>query len=424
MSIKRGLHADEKSIVFCCWGFPWPGHSGAALRTQGLLKQISVTYQITFLCVTTKRITEQERNACLEHVDKLIEIPIRNHSLLDKLRLVYLILIRLYPYHPAIAVSSFKKTPAEGLVKRTSGPVYCTGSHFFAIADDSKDNKNWVIDQFDAEEDYWRLKARELRNPIKKLAARFNLLLTRRYCRKTYSRIGCVVSVSEEDKAITRSIAPSVNAVVIENGVDCDYFRPRPREREERLKRMLFTGPSNDRNLRAMEFFTNSILPRVNDRIVGLELVVAGDFNIDAQRRFANKPGIVFTGRVPDIRPFFDTCDVFVNPFEEAYGSKLKVAQALSMGICIVTTVNGAKGFLLEDGKTALIAGDEWDFANKLILALENKTLRDTIGENGREYAMNNLDWRVLGVKIRRVLAEIRSDTAATRNKACTTSQM
>lgn len=407
METQQLTEIGKEDVIFLSWCCPWPGYSGSALRTQGLLREIAHEYSVKLIVFTDKRLSDEQKRECLKYAKDIIEVEMKRDTLLDKLRLILLICTRFYPYHPAIVVASIRGNPIETKLRESDAIVYCAGSQFYTAADRKKNNKNWIVDQFDAAVDYWRLRARELRNPAKMVAASINRMLTNRYCRDMYCNAGCIVSVCEEDRDLTKNLVHEANVEVVENGVDCSYFQPHPTNRADETKRILFTGTSNERNMKGLMYFLKDIYPKANEVMKDIELIIAGDFSIKAQKALSKHAKIVFTGRIEDIRPVYEMCDVFINPFYDAYGSKLKISQALSMGMCIVTTRSGARGFPLEDGVTALIANDKDEFLAKLLLALRNESLRSTIGANGRRLAEERLDWSVLGERLRSILRKV-----------------
>ena len=61
-------------------------------------------------------------------------------------------------------------------------------------------------------------------------------------------------------------------------------------------------------------------------------------------QKLADRHGIVVTGRVPDIKPYFEETTVFVVPLRIGSGTRLKILEALAMGKAIVSTSVGAEG--------------------------------------------------------------------------------
>ena len=60
------------------------------------------------------------------------------------------------------------------------------------------------------------------------------------------------------------------------------------------------------------------------------------------------------TGRVPEIEPYFAAADFALNPMFSGAGTNVKMADFIAARLPILTTPFGARGFELEDKKSAL----------------------------------------------------------------------
>lgn len=391
----------RKEICFLSLGCPWPAFSGASLRKQGLIKEMSKEYDLDLGLFLNKPLDDVQRRECEKHAAKTTEIQVCNNAY----RIALYSILKNIPYHSStvlLSLNDVNKALIEEINEKSI--VYCAGSFFSVLRNKANTNKHWVIDQFDSELEYWKIRSHEYNNLLKKLLSQINYSIINNKYEEIYSGIACVICVSEEDKYIFEKRLSGFRVNIIENGVDCGYFQPGERRKKDKTCRLLFTGTSNERNIRALKNFTGKFLPKLGEEIGDIELVVAGDFDEKARKLFSGFKNIFFTGRVTDIRPFYDSADVFINPFHEVYGSKVKLAQALSMGLCVVTTRNGSRGFGLKDGETALIADNDSEFYDKLVFALRNATIREEIGRKGREFTELHLDWAVLGLKLREIL--------------------
>ena len=116
---------------------------------------------------------------------------------------------------------------------------------------------------------------------------------------------------------------------------------------------------------------------------------------------------VSFSGRVPDYKPVYDESDVFVSPFEDSYGSQLKVSRVFAIGICVVASSAGVRGFPVVDGETALIARDYEEMVSQLILALTDDEYRERVGAAGRKLAILRLDWSDLGEHLRKIVTSL-----------------
>jgi glycosyltransferase involved in cell wall biosynthesis len=252
------------------------------------------------------------------------------------------------------------------------------------------------LNQCDADVEFWRIYAAQASKASVRLAALINLGLSRALFPKVYRNVGHIVSVCEEDRQLTAALAHNTKIDVIENGVDCSYYAPN-REERQGPPRMLFTGTSVARNMRALHYFVREVLPLVLRMLPSAELLVAGSFRPEAQAEFATVPQVRFTGRVDDIRPYFDQSDLFVAPFQETHGSKLKLAEAMAMGMAIVSTPQGIRGMPLINNESVLVAQNPVEFAQLTTRLLLHRSDRQKLGEAARRKALQYLDWPVLG---------------------------
>jgi len=165
--------------------------------------------------------------------------------------------------------------------------------------------------------------------------------------------------------------------------------------------------------MKALRQFFKDIYPKIRYKVPEVEFIIGGNFSKKARKEFACIPAIRFTGKVGDLRPFYNKSSIFVNPFDEIYGSKLKVSEALAMGICVVSYSGGVKGMPVIKDESVLIAHDNKEFAKQTIYALSNHDFAEKIGKSGRLVAEKYLDWRrVLGPRLRRIVNQVMDSEA------------
>jgi glycosyltransferase involved in cell wall biosynthesis len=267
--------------------------------------------------------------------------------------------------------------------------------------------RNWILDQHNADVHFWKVYATQSTSLLAKLIAFVNWGLAKSHFPKIYSRMGRIISVCAEDKYLTLQITPSAKVDVIENGVDCSFFFPvRNRPSRPNPFRLLFTGTSVPRNMSALHQFVRKIYPLVRKQLPACELLVAGNFTEKAQLEFRDVPGVRFTGKVNDIRPSFNKSDVYISPFKETHGSKLKISEAMSMAMPIVSTPEGTRGFALEHNSSVLHAGNDNEFAEQIVRLSKDSPLREKIGRNAREVALATISWDVLGDRLIKLVQE------------------
>jgi len=392
-----------EKLLFLSWESPWPAHSGGALRTLGLLKELSKTFKVELILLTRKPLSTEQIAFLDSMVCKINRLPLRDVSFCDKLLVAMLMFKLQIPYHCAILELSFRKYPhILKRIRNFEGVVYASYGHWgYLVRNDFA--ANWILDQHNADVEFWRVYASQVSNHLVRLAALVNYRLCENVFPQIYRAVGRIISVCEKDRQLTLALAPEAQVEVIENGVDCSYYVPNTQKRSGQF-RLLFTGTSASRNMIALHQFVYNVFPLIQKELPETKLLVGGDFHVKAQAKFNKYSNIRFTGRVEDIRPIFNASDVYVAPFEETHGSKLKIAEAMAMGMAIVSTPEGIRGFPLVDGKSVLVAHNNEQFASHTVSLLNDPVKRKRIGVEARKIAETFIDWQVLGNRLVRII--------------------
>src|SRR5262249_7999746 len=142
----------------------------------------------------------------------------------------------------------------------------------------------------------------------------------------------------------------------IPTGVDLDYFRPvhLPRRNDT----LVFTGsmdwmPNEDGIL----YFYSAILPLIRQHSPSVKLRVVGKKptgKIVALRESDAK--VEVTGGVDDIRPYVHDAAAYVVPLRIGGGTRIKIFEAMAMGMALVSTSIGAEGLPVDHGRHILLA--------------------------------------------------------------------
>jgi glycosyltransferase involved in cell wall biosynthesis len=403
-------------LLFLAWDCPWPANWGGAMRTLGLLTQLSTHYDVELLLLTRTPLTAEQHTVLSQFSRRIRRVPLRGGSRADKVRLAWRSLVRKRPYHCSVIDASFEEHPdLLEEIRGFPGVVYASYGHWGTLVH-RQTAPNWVLDQQHSAADFWRVFRSHTWNPLLKVAASVNEHLASRHFKHVYPGLGLVVSVCEEDMALTTALAPHTPVAVIQNGIDCSHYAPNPSVCPVD-RSILFVGTDEHRNMQALARLVRQILPRVRRSLSGVRLTVGGNIGLAARRRFQRDRDIVFTGPVEDLRQAFSGSSVFVVPHTDTHGSQLKVAVAMAMGMPIVSTAQGIRGLPLVDGESVLLADDDDDFARCVSALLRDAPRRARLAAAARRAAETHLDWRVLARSLVTMVDDIavQSATAGAR---------
>jgi glycosyltransferase involved in cell wall biosynthesis len=239
---------------------------------------------------------------------------------------------------------------------------------------------------------------------------------------------GTVVAHFDRDYLLNQD--NSLNLSVVPMGVDLKYFQPLKVNNDsngadvtekqnmtltvqedfadDRSKNLLFTGTMNYfPNSDAVIYFCNNVFPLIQKRYPDATFYIVGNHPTEQIRRLSDQKGVVVTGYVPDIRPYFEKASVFVAPLRAGSGIQTKNLEAMAMGIPIVTTSIGAMGLEAETDTELLIADTPETFAERVIYLIENPDIRQNLANAGRKRVEASYDWQVLVNRLEQVYDQI-----------------
>lgn len=393
---------EGEEVYFLAWGCPWPPMSGGDLRTLDLIKEISKGYKVCLVLLLLKPLETSQLTILKGYTSKILPLTLYEKRISSS-SLMFKMMSDVVPYHCALLRVLFKYYPdLFDEINKTEKVVYASYGHWGTLCKGSNKDK-WILDQHNADIDFWRVYSNQNDNKLMKLFARINWIFARLHFPTVYRNVGKIVSVCEEDRLLTLKYCPNKEIDIIENGIDCDYYLPSRNPSAEKL--VLFTGTSARRNVVAIKYFVKHIFPFVLDSEPYAKLIIAGNFDDEAKNEIHYEKNIIFTGPVEDMRPIFNKSSVFIAPFKETHGSKLKIAEAMAMGMPIVSTPEGIRGFKLINGRSVLTARDDKEFALHILEVLKNRDYGEKIGVRARIVAKKTIDWSILGGKVREIIA-------------------
>jgi sugar transferase (PEP-CTERM/EpsH1 system associated) len=201
----------------------------------------------------------------------------------------------------------------------------------------------------------------------------------------------CVLATAAEE-ALLRSFAPWANTAVVPNGVDLAYYAPNGEGGSEPV--LIFTGAMDYRpNIDAVRFFCTDIFPSVRREVPEARFLIVGLNPAPSVCRLASMPGVVVTGAVPDVRPFYAGASVCVAPLRIARGVQNKVLQAMAMRIPVVATRRACEGIAARPGHDVIVEDDPGAFAARVVELLKRPAARAALGRRGRAFVEAHHSW-------------------------------
>lgn len=231
----------------------------------------------------------------------------------------------------------------------------------------------------------------------------------KRLDREAIALADAIWTCSRQDEALVRSLAGrAVNAAVIPNPVPpwCGEFEAERGETVE-IPQILFVGhlgyPPNKAAVRRL---AGSIMPGVLRRFPQARLTIAGRRPNARLKALVDKsPFVDLVGDPVDLAPLYRAADMVLLPLTEGGGSRIKVLEALAIGMPVVATAKAAEGLNLEPGRHYLAAETPRDFAAAVERLVREPELGERLREEGRAFVQAAHGEDAIARKVRAALA-------------------
>jgi glycosyltransferase involved in cell wall biosynthesis len=222
------------------------------------------------------------------------------------------------------------------------------------------------------------------------------------------------VNVSATDRQRLEAAAPDVRSTVITPGVDCEALTPV--ERPPSTSHLVFVGSMNYvPNVDGAQFFVREVLPLIAAEISAVTVSIVGARPTASVRRLADDPRVRVTGFVDDVRPYYAAAAAAIVPLRIAGGVRLKILEAMALGMPIVSTGIGAEGLDLAEGKDLLLADTAPQLAAAAVRLLRDAALRQRLAQHARATAVRRFSWNAVGRTLEGVYESIVPSVAPTR---------
>lgn len=382
-------------ILFLALELPYPPDSGGRIRTFNMLKQIARRHEVTLVsfgdasdasALTTLRalcsdvIAVQCPKTAQRHlIHKLRELPVRYPVSLETYRSVEMTetirslvsdgsceIAHIDFIHMAQYAEVLKPLPLvlthhniEGQVLQRELDLLSDGSLIQRWATKLENNR-WVRFEIDASR-----------------------------------KADAIVAVSQEDAEYFRGRIDETPTFIVPNGVDTNYYQYTNSTNIEET--MLYTGRMDyGPNVDAMIWFCQEIFPIIYQKKPELKLKIVGRDPVPEVLALEEIDGITVIGGVKDIRPFFQQAKLYVVPLRYGGGTRLKILEAMAMGVPIVSTSLGCEGLELVHGNDLLVADEPSGFALSVFDLCNSADLRSSLAVCSRKIVEEKYDWKNL----------------------------
>src|SRR3989339_860074 len=389
-------------MLFLTTRLPFPPVGGEKLRAFYFLKYFSRAWEITLLTFVE---SEAEKNALRDYgFDNLRArsvVPPRSHFYLKCLKGLF----SREPLEIAYYASS-KMTQAvrEELNSAKYDLFFCHLIRMAPYVAGYRAPKK-VLDMCDAMSLRYSLSSRFRRGPFKFIEYLESKRLEK-YEPEISGKFDLSLVASVEDKKFLEKNLGISGVEVVENGLnpeDLD-FKELPVDSN---KIVFFSNMRTFHNVDAVQYFYKSIFPLIKKRVKEAKFFIVGASIPPCILRMSRDNSVRIVKDAPDIRAAVEDSCVSVAPMRVAVGIQNKILQSMAFRIPVVATTRGLGGIQAEPGRDVLIADSPAEFAEKVIMLMENRDFRERLKENAYRLVKEKYFWPHMAEELNKKLKSL-----------------
>lgn len=215
----------------------------------------------------------------------------------------------------------------------------------------------------------------------------------RRFEFDLYRNVDRVLTLTRTDQFTLQTFAPELRVSVVPPGVDHEFFSIERAGASE--PSLVFTGQFADAsNQDGVEWFLETVWTRLKRIHPELVFYVLGPNPTPAMYSLARRyPGVRMPGAIADIRPYLAKANVFVCPLRMGSGLRIKILEAMSAGVPVVTTSIAAEGIPVQTGVNAMLADDPGMLSEAIDLLLSDPLLAKRMTVQANRMVKERFNW-------------------------------
>ncbi|MBF0145715.1 MAG: glycosyltransferase [Magnetococcales bacterium] len=202
-----------------------------------------------------------------------------------------------------------------------------------------------------------------------------------------------VLTVSDRDSQFFLKDAHHPDVRTIPTGVDFERLPWHPPAESQEI---IFMGSMDaHQNIEGVQWFLRDIWPLLLQRIPKAQVRIIGRHpprSLTSAYEYDTQ--VMFTGWVDDVVRVSRNGCVFAVPLRVGSGTRIKIYEAMALGLPVVSTTIGAEGLDLEPGTHYLRADTPEDFAQSLASLLSNREECLNLSVRARKQVENCCGWR------------------------------
>lgn len=374
---------------------PWPPRDGGSFATLAMARGLcKAGARVTVLAMNTTKHPTVEKDVP-ENIRQEMDlhlIPVKTS--LNYFKAAFDLIVPGLPYIASRFLSNhFKKKLRELLLTEAFDIVQLEGLYLTPYIPEIRKSSaaRIVFRPHNVEHEVWYDLSKNATNPLN----RFYLKLIANKVKGLESRMinqyDLLVPITERDLSVFQSLGNHKPSKVCPTGVSRADLPET--ESHKDFDSLFYIGALDWKpNQEGLMWFLQKVWTPLKTKHPDLKFRIAGRNAPDWLIDFLNKQDILFEGEVEDSAEFMSRGGIMIAPLFSGSGLRIKILEAMSLGVPIVATPASVRGLPLNHEEHLMIADTSDQFAAVLSNLLSNPDACKRLGNNARSLALEEFD--------------------------------
>jgi glycosyltransferase involved in cell wall biosynthesis len=201
-------------------------------------------------------------------------------------------------------------------------------------------------------------------------------------------------AITDSDYLRARDLSYDSNIVKVPIGINIQDMCPDFNSYRNIKELIIATTFNWVHNVDAIKWFIDKVMPLVINEIPDVMFTIIGKYQPEWIKNL-DKKHYNPVGYVEKVQPYLNKAGIYIAPLFVGSGVRIKILEAMSMGLPVVATDISAEGIKAGDNEGLFRANNPNEFAERIIDLIRSENKLENLRIKAREFIMNNHSWDI-----------------------------
>lgn len=226
-----------------------------------------------------------------------------------------------------------------------------------------------------------------------------------------YKNCDLVFAASDKDAEVFKGInKKQLNVITVPNGVDTKLNVWQLPDFDRMQKTLIFCGSLDyEPNQAGLLWFINNLWESVIKKHpdIVLRIVGKGKTARSLENLIRSTSNIELIGEVKNVIPFYRESQCAIVPLLHGSGTRLKILEAMSLGVPVISSSIGAEGINYSDTVNIFICNNPDEYLYRIDQLYKEAAKFKLVSENAGEFVRRNYCWNEIGKCLNKNLKKV-----------------